>query len=231
MNRKFFTARNISFLAILMALVIVLQAFGGSINIGLVQLNFTLIPIVLGALLLGPLAGAILGFACGVVVLIQVIIAPAGFYFIIWTMSPITTILICIVKTTVAGFIAGVVFKILKKKNKHVAVFVASGLVPIINTALFIIGCLFMNESIVTFQNQLSTLPDYAHVAGMNPFIFIILILVTFNFFFELALNLIVSPAIYRVIKIVDKSPYQDEDSILPEQKTQTETVDKTAGE
>lgn len=231
MNSKFFTARNISFLAILMALVIVLQAFGGSINIGFVQLNFTLIPIVLGALLLGPLAGAILGFACGVVVLIQVIIAPAGFYFIIWTMSPVITILICIVKTTVAGFVAGLVFKILRKKNKYVAVFVSAGLVPIINTALFIIGCLFMNESIVTFQNQLSTLPDYAHVVGMNPFIFIILILVTFNFFFELALNLIVSPAIYRVIKIVDKSPYQDEDPILPEQKTQTETVDKRAGE
>ena len=101
-KRTFFTARNIAALGILLALVIVLQAFGGSFSIGLVTLNFSLIPIVLGALVLGPLAGAILGFANGVVVLVQVITAPVGFYYIIWTYSPLVTTLICLVKTTVA---------------------------------------------------------------------------------------------------------------------------------
>lgn len=100
-----------------MALVIVLQMFCGSINIaGLITLNFSLIPIVLGAIVLGPVAGALLGFANGIVILIQVILTPTGFYYIIWTYSPIITTLICIVKTTVAGFVGGIVFRLISKR-------------------------------------------------------------------------------------------------------------------
>ena len=118
-NNNFFSAKNVTTLAILLALVIVLQAFGGSFTIGAVTLNFTLIPLVLGAILLGPWAGAFLGLASGIVVLVQVIIAPAGFYFIIWSNSPVITTLICLVKTTVAGFVAGWLFEILEKKNRN----------------------------------------------------------------------------------------------------------------
>ena len=108
---RFFSAKNVATLGVLLALVIVLQAVGGSINIGAVALNFTLIPIVLGAIMLGPWAGAFLGLACGVVVLIQVIIAPSGFYFITWSNSPIVTTMICLVKTTAAGLAAGFLFQ------------------------------------------------------------------------------------------------------------------------
>ena len=58
MNKKeLFSARNLSYTAVLLALVIVLQAVGGTISIGVVQLNFTLVPIVLGAILFGPVMG------------------------------------------------------------------------------------------------------------------------------------------------------------------------------
>lgn len=190
---NFFSAKNVATLAILLAFVIVLQAFGGSINIGIVTLNFTLIPLVLGAIVLGRWAGAFLGFASGVVVLIQVILAPSGFYYLIWTNSPIVTTLICLVKTTVAGFIAGVIFDILKKKNVYLAIFVASGLVPVINTALFILGCLCMWDTIALMA------------AGTNVFVFILVSLVTFNFFFEFAINLLVAPGLHTVYKVVEK--------------------------
>ena len=143
-KKKFFSAKNVTTLGVLLALVIVLQAFGGTISFGAVTLNFTLIPIVLGAIVLGPGAGAILGLACGVVVLIQVIIAPAGFYALIWLNDPVVTVLTCIIKTTAAGLVSGWLCSLLKKKNQTIAVFVASGIVPVINTALFIVGCLFM---------------------------------------------------------------------------------------
>ena len=94
--------------------------------------------------------------------------------------------------------LAGLVFEWLAKKNMLLSVFTASALVPIVNTALFIVGCLFMNESIAMFQ---ATLPD---VAGMNLLVFILVVLVTFNFFVELAINLIVAPALHRVIGILD---------------------------
>ena len=186
-------------MAVLLALVVVLQAALGSIMIGAVQLNFTLIPIVLGAILYGPAVGGILGFACGLVVLIQVMMGGSPFYAIIWTNTPLITTLTCLVKTTVAGVVAGWLFRILSKKYTLIGVFVASATVPILNTGLFILGCLCMNDSIVLFQNML---PDFI---GMNPFIFILVVLVTFNFFVELTINLVLSPMLYRVIGIVDK--------------------------
>ena len=198
LNNDFFSPKRITGTAVLLALVIVLQAALGTVQIGMVQLNFTLIPIVLGAILYGPIVGGFLGLACGVVVLFQVMMGGSPFYSIIWTYTPVQTFFTCIVKTTVAGMLAGLVFEWLAKKNMLLSVFTASAIVPIVNTALFIVGCLFMNESIAMFQ---ATLPD---VAGMNLFVFILVVLVTFNFFVELAINLIVAPALHRVIGILD---------------------------
>ena len=199
-KKTFFTAKNIATIGILMALVIVLQMFCGSINIaGLITLNFSLIPIVLGAIVLGPVAGALLGFANGIVILIQVILTPTGFYYIIWTYSPIITTLICIVKTTVAGFVGGIVFRLISKKNTLAATFTAAAIVPVINTALFVLGCLCMTDTILIYQD---TMPDYD---GMNIFVFICVGIVTVNFFIEFALNLIVSPALNSVYRVVEK--------------------------
>ena len=192
-RNNFFSAKNVTALAVLLALVIVLQAFGGSFNIGAVTLNFTLIPLVLGAILLGPWAGAFLGFASGVVVLIQVILAPSGFYYIIWTNSPFVTTMICLVKTTVAGLVSGWLFNVISKKNRYAAVFVAAGVVPVINTALFILGCLCMWNTIALMSE------------GMNVFMFILVGLVTFNFFIELAINLLVAPGLHTVYRVVEK--------------------------
>ena len=114
------------------------------------------------------------------------------FYTLIWTNDPVVTTLTCIVKTTVAGLVSGLLFSWLSKKNGLLAVFVASGIVPVINTALFIVGCLFM-----TAVGEMAN--------GENVFTFILVGLVTFNFFVEFAINLIVAPAIYRVIGILDK--------------------------
>ena len=192
-GKEFFSARRVTGTAVLLALVIVLQAFGGTIPLGVVQLNFTLIPIVLGAVLFGAFVGGFLGFACGVVVLVQVIMGGNPFYTMIWANDPVVTTLTCIVKTTVAGLIAGWVFNLLRKKNDYLALFIASGLVPIVNTLLFIVGCLFMTGSV------------YAMAGDQNVLGFILVGLVTFNFFFEFAINLLVAPALHRVLEVVDK--------------------------
>ncbi len=190
-NKLTFSSKQITGIAVLMALVIVLQALGGTIVIGPVQLNFTLIPIVLGSIIFGPLVGALLGFACGVVVLIQVIMGLAPFYVIIWSNDSIVTTLTCVVKTTVAGFLSGFAYRAISKKNSVVATFVASAIVPVVNTTLFIVGCLFMTNSV------------YGMAGGQNVLVFILVSLVTFNFFIELALNMIVAPALNRVLKII----------------------------
>ncbi len=185
------SAKEITGIAVLLALVIVLQAFGGTISIGAVQLNFTLIPIVLGAIVFGAWVGAFLGLACGIVVLAQVMMGVVPFYALIWANDPIVTFFTCTVKTTAAGFVAGLVYRWLSKKNETVAIFVSSGLVPLINTAIFIVGCLFMTNSV------------HRMAGGQNVLVFILVGLVTFNFFIELGVNLLVAPALQRVIQVV----------------------------
>jgi len=195
-KKKFFSAKNVATLGVLLALTIVLQLFASSITIGPVSLNFALIPIVLAAVVLGPWEGMFMGLACGVVVLFQVIF-PAGpaaaFYTAIWTNDPVVTAITCLVKTTAAGLLAGFLFRWIEKKNRYVAVFVASGIVPIVNTGLFILGCLGMVNSV------------YAMAGGENVLVFILVGLVTFNFFIEFGINLIVAPGIHTVYKVVEK--------------------------
>lgn len=198
-KEKFFSAKRVTGIAVLLALVIVLQGALGSVSVGGVQLNFSLIPIVLGAAIYGATVGGVLGFACGVVVLVQVI-TGGGFYAVIWTNSPIVTTLTCLLKTTAAGVFSGLAYEAIAKKNKTVATFVSAAIVPIVNSALFIAGCLCMSGSIAIFQSSLGAYTD------MNALVFILVVLVTFNFFIELAINLIVAPTLCRVIGIVAKN-------------------------
>lgn len=193
-KNNFFSAKRVTGMAVLLALVLVLQIFGGSITIGAVQLNFTLIPIVLGAMFYGPIVGGILGLSCGVVVLVQVIMGLVPFYTLIWTNDPVVTTLTCLVKTTAAGVLAGFVFDWLSKKNAILAVFVASAIVPIVNTMLFVIGCLFMTGSV------------YGMAGEQNVLVFILVSIVTFNFFIELAVNMVVAPALHTVYKVLKKT-------------------------
>ena len=202
-QKKLLTSKQITGIAVLLALVIVLQMLSGSMMIGQVQLNFSLIPIVLGSVIYGPIIGAMLGLACGIVVLVQVIMGGGLFYVIIWANDPVITVLICLVKTTVAGFLSGILYKFISKKSNVAAIFVSSAIVPIVNTGLFILGCLCMNDTVLLFQTQLGQVSDFAHVIGMSPLVFILVILVTFNFFVELAINLILAPTLNRVLKII----------------------------
>lgn len=202
-EKNFFSARNVTYLAVLAALVIVLQLWGSAIPIGPAGLNlsFVLIPITLGAIILGPVCGMILGFIFGFVVLMTGVTGTNFFTAYVFSDSPVFTVLTCLVKGMAAGFIGGLLYKLIAKKNKYVAVFVVSAAVPVINTGLFILGALCMSGSITNFAN--SYLPD---VAGNNIMYIIIIGLVTVNFFIELAINLICAPAIYTVDRVVTKS-------------------------
>lgn len=222
-RKRFFSAKNIAYIAVLLALVIVLQAVGGTIKLGPCSLNFTLIPIALGAIMFGAWAGGLLGLACGIVVLVQVIIG-GDFYAVIWTGNPFVTTLTCLVKTTAAGMLAGAVYRLIAKKNRYVAIFTAAGLVPVVNTAIFILGMLCMSN----------VLSDAYGLNGIDILIFILVSLITFNFFIEFAINLLLAPALYRVVAITEKSfrskmhRAADEEELQAEQETQPQETQET---
>ena len=193
---KFFSAKRITGLAVLLALVIVLQVFGGYFKIGATSLSFVLVPIVLAGLLYGPIEAGILGFAFGIIVIIQGAMGVDGFTLILLQDHPVWTVLLCIVKGTMAGVVAGLLFKALKKKNVYVAIFVASAAAPIVNTGLFILG------SLAFLQDTLKA----NFVGGQTVVYFLVVVCAGVNFLVELAINLIVAPGLHTVYKVVEKS-------------------------
>ena len=192
-KEKFFSAKRITGLAVLLALVIVLQLFGGYIRIGATPLSLVLVPIVLAGILYGPLAGGILGFAFGLVVLLQGIFGVDGFTFILFTDHPIWTSLLCLGKGTAAGVAAGFMYRLAAKKNAYVGTFMAAVAAPIVNTGLFILGALcFLQDTLKA-----------NFIDGTTVIYFLVIICAGINFLVELAINLIAAPSIYRVIGVV----------------------------
>ena len=117
-RKKFFTSRNVAFLAILVALVIVLQVMSTLIGrLGGTPLSFVLIPVVLGAVMIGPLAGTLLGFIFGVVVAVCGITGFDAWTFLLFSEQPVLTVLLCLVKGTAAGAAAGLLYKAIARKT------------------------------------------------------------------------------------------------------------------
>ncbi len=86
LRKKFFSAKNIAYLAVLLALVVVLQSIALVTGIFLAtSLSFVLIPIVIGAVLLGPAAGAILGFMFGFMTVIFGVTGADSFTFLLFS--------------------------------------------------------------------------------------------------------------------------------------------------
>lgn len=194
-KNTFFTSKNIAVLGILGAFVVVLQVFGSYFKIGTVQFSFVLVPIVIGAILTGAIGGAILGFLFGVITLIMGIAGVDQFTFILFSDHPFLTILTCIVKATAAGYLSGLIYSLVSKKNKTAAVFSAAALAPIVNTSLFIIGALFMSD----------TLTENFVQSGTSVMYFLIIGCAGINFLVEFAIDLLLAPSVYRIIKVVKK--------------------------
>lgn len=179
-------------MALFTALVAVLSYFGGFIKIGgLASISLTLIPVVLGSALIGPLAGAWLGGVAGVVFFAT---ADAAFWF---GLSVPGTIITVLVKGALSGYLAGLAYKLLEKFNRYIAVIVSAVVCPVVNTGVFLLGCL------VFFMDAVS---GGAVAEGMSVGAYLIIFFVGLNFVFELLLNIIVSPAILRLINIKKKA-------------------------
>lgn len=188
-------------LALLIALVVVLQIISALIPpiAGMVSITLTLIPVVVGGILLGKRSGAILGFSFGVIVLINCIAALDIGGNILWNSNPFFTAIICLVKGTAAGFVPAALYELVRGKGDNngrvfAATLVAALSAPIINTGLFVLGMFML------FKETL-----YAWAGGTNIVTYILLGLAGVNFLVEFTINIILSPAIVRIAGAVGR--------------------------
>lgn len=194
-KKNFFSAKNITILAVLVALVVVLQVCGGYFVIGTTSLSFVLIPIVLGGILLGVWAGALLGFLFGFIVLMYGVSGTDAFTATLLAQQPALTVLTVLLKGILAGIVPALLYKVIAKKQKYVAVFVAAASAPLVNTGVFVLGALCMS----------GLFTEFATANGVSLTYFIFIGCAGINFIIEFALNLVLSPAIYTVINVVEK--------------------------
>ena len=174
-------AKKIAMLGIFTALVVLLQCLGGFFVIGGLSLSFVLVPIVLAAVVFGVWAGAALGFIFSFVVFLYGLLGLEPFTAFLLNDYTVMAVITIFLKGIAAGTVAGLVYKLLKNKNEYVAVVCAAVCAPIVNTGIFMICVLIMGDAVLSLLS----------------------IGVLFNFLIELAINVVLAPSLYRVIKVV----------------------------
>ncbi|MBQ8840963.1 MAG: ECF transporter S component [Clostridia bacterium] len=188
-------------LGILLALVIVLQSIPSTV----LPLCLCLIPITLGSMLLGWKYGAGLGAAFGVVAAFWGIVGVDLFTNALFLINPVMTILICLVKGTIAGIVPGLVYKWLSEAFKFKAGGLVAGIIsaittPVVNTGIFTLGCLIIKNDVIQVANQLGIKGDTS-----NFIVFIFVSVITVNFFIELAINVVFAPSLHKLTDILSK--------------------------
>ena len=187
------TVFRLTALALLAALVVVLQTVATGIRIGPIPITLTLVPIVVGAILFGPAAGALLGAIFGVITLIPGITGVDQFTATLWNLRPFWTAVLCIGKGTLAGLCSGLVCRACGKRESLGCV-LASLTAPIANTGTFAVGML------VLFRDVL------VNFAGGGSILYLLFItFIGFNFIVEMAINAALATVIARIVQIVKK--------------------------
>ena len=166
-------ARTISEYAIFIAIIFVMRATGLSrIPVGPLVMTLTMVPIAIGAMLLGPLGGAVLGMVFGFTSLYDAMIgasAMTGFFF---QLSPLHTIALCVGTRTLVGAATGWLFKLFKGLDKkRIWCYFAGGLAaPLLNTVLF------MGYIVLFFYQTDFVQKTAAKIGAVNPLMFVVLL-------------------------------------------------------
>ncbi len=176
--------------AVLTAFVVVLQ-FLSNITGALLPTPITLVlvPVVIGASLYGPKMSTWLGLVFAVIVLLS----GAANYFLAFSVPG--TIITVLAKGLACGFITGIVYKSIEKHNSKLAILLSAIVCPVVNTAIFILGCYIFFIPDLTAEIAKNGL-TYANATA-----YIFLGFAGVNFLIELALNIIINPVIKTVLK------------------------------
>ena len=187
------STRKLTVASVLTAIVFILQimAIVTRTFLPVFSINLVLIPIVIGAAIGGVGVGVWLGFVSGVAVLVS---GDAAAFLAI---NEIGTIITVLAKGLLSGLMAAIVYRMLEGVGKFVATVAAAMVCPLVNTGVFIAGC---------YMFFIDTLKEWGAGAGFeNSFAFIILGMVGVNFLIELAVNIILSPTVVKLIDIKNK--------------------------
>ena len=173
MNNKTTNVRFLAQLGLLAAIEIVMKLIGlGSVPVGPLYMSFLTVPIAVGAMTLGPSAGAILGAVFGLVSFKDAITGASAMTGVFFQISPVHTFILCVVMRAIMGFCVGLLFKALRfiDRKGGWSYFIGALSAPLLNTLFFmgyIVAVFYQTEYI---QGLVST------KGASNPLMFVVLL-------------------------------------------------------
>ncbi|MBE7024708.1 MAG: ECF transporter S component [Ruminococcaceae bacterium] len=192
MNKKMDT-KTMVLGAVLTALVIILEVITASLGkAGMFRFTFALVPIAIGAATCGPALSAWLGFVFGLSVLLT---GDAAAFLAV---NPLGTVITVLLKGIACGYVAGLLYALIEKRSRFSAVAASAVVCPVVNTGVFLLGCL------VFFMG---TITGWAEGFGFGGNVagYMIFGLVGINFIIEIVTNIILTPVIVRLLNIRKK--------------------------
>lgn len=189
----------------LSVLVALLLIFGftsiGYIKIGVIEITLNVIPVAIGAIVLGPYAGAICGSVFGLTSFWQAASGTSAFGALLFQHSPIYTFILCFVPRLLIGLLTALIFKALMKPfkyNNSIPCAAASLACPLLNTLLFVGSFILLFMKTDIFSGL------YAQSAANNIAAFFIWF-VGLNGLVEAIAGFVISTAIAKALLIANK--------------------------
>ena len=190
--------RDLVLFSLLVAIIIVMSftPLGYIKTFGL-EITLLVIPVVIGAINLGPKYGALLGLTFGLSSFFQCF-GFSAFGTTLFSINPWYTAFVCIVPRTIMGFLVGVIFKVLSKISKKdiIAHIIACVSGALLNTVLFMTAfclCFYNTEFVMGFRETL----------GSSNAIMFVVLFVGINGLVELIVNFIIGAAISKTLYFI----------------------------
>ena len=165
--------RKLVQMAILIAIMLIM-AFTplGYLKVGMIEISFMTIPVVIGAILLGPAAGATFGGVFGLTSFIQCF-GMSAFGAALLSINPVLTFLVCMVPRILMGYLTGVIFQVLHRTDKtKILSFAVSSLSGAVLNTIFFVGLLMLlfgsSDYIMGMRGGMSLLSFLAAFVGVN---------------------------------------------------------------
>ncbi len=195
--------RRLCELALLMALILVMAYTPlGYLVVGPLSLSFLTIPVAIGAMLLGPSAGALLGVVFGLTSFFNMMQGKSVMGTALFAVSPARSFILAVVARLLCGLCAGLVYlaakKLLKGKTKLCCA-IGGIATPLLNTLFYMSALVLLFYNCEYVQNLVVSL------GVTNPFSFVV-VLVGFQGLLEAVVGCVISTAVtVPLLKYVHK--------------------------
>lgn len=201
MESKKFSTKQFVEMALLTA-VILLLAFTplGYIRTFGLEITLIVVPVTVGAVTLGPAAGAVLGAVFGITSFIQCFgMSPFGA--VLLSINPAATFIVCVVSRILMGWLTGMIYQGLKniQQIKKAALVIANLIGPLLNTFFFM-------STLLLFFYHTEYISGLANSMGASNVFAFVIAFVGVNGVIEAAACFIVGSAISRALQVVLKS-------------------------